>query len=155
MYLCGHLGLVQVGFWGCRILADSNLRLLTGLVLEVRKMRTVKVIAFLGILLVAAFQTAWAGPQDFLLFNRTGVDIYGVYVAPSDSEEWGDDLMEGEVLQNGGDIEIVFAPDEDIALWDVMVEDQDGNALYWRHVNLMKAAEIILEPDEVARIKEI
>ena len=118
-------------------------------------MRTVKVIAFLGILLVAAFQTAWAGPQDFLLFNRTGVDIYGVYVAPSDSEEWGDDLMEGEVLQNGGDIEIVFAPDEDIALWDVMVEDQDGNALYWRHVNLMKAAEIILEPDEVARIKEI
>lgn len=78
-----------------------------------------------------------------------------VYVCPTDSDEWGDDLIEGDVLQNGGDIEIVFAPDEDIVLWDVMVEDEEGNALYWRRINLMTAEEIILEPDEVARIKEI
>jgi len=112
-----------------------------------------KVIAVLGLLLLTVYQAAWAGAQDFLLYNRTGVDIYALYVAPSESEEWGDDLMEGEVLLDGGELEIVFAPDEDSELWDVMVEDQEGNALYWRDINLFTATEIILEPNEVARIK--
>ena len=38
---------------------------------------------------------------------------------------------------------------------EMNAEDEEGNALYWRRVNLMTASEIILEPDEVARIKEI
>jgi hypothetical protein len=117
------------------------------------KLRKIKRIAVLALLLLSVTQVVWAGPQDFKLINRTGVDIYAVYVGPTSSEEWGDDLMEGTQILNGGEIEIVFAPDEDIELWDIMVEDQEGNALYWREINLLEASEIILEPDETARIK--
>ena len=117
-------------------------------------MRSINSLVLLSLFLVTIVSAAWAGPQDFQLFNRTGVDIYALYVAPSDSEDWGDDLMEGTVLKNGGDLAIEFAPGDEVELWDIWVEDVDGNALYWREINLMTAVEIVLEPNEVARIKE-
>jgi hypothetical protein len=108
-----------------------------------------------ALLLAGLGQAALAGPQDFTLFNRTNVDIHAVFVAPSESEDWEEDLMDGSVLLNGADIEINFAPDEDVELWDICVQDQEGNSLYWREIDLMNAYEIILEPDGVARIKNV
>lgn len=98
-------------------------------------------------------QAAWAGPQDFKLFNRTGVDIYAVYVSPSDVEEWQENLIEGAQVLNGADIDVEFAPDEEVEMWDIRVEDQEGNFLYWRDINLLEAYEIIIEDDGKARIK--
>lgn len=118
-------------------------------------MRHLKAFIATTLMLVALGQAALAGPQDFTLFNRTGVDIYAVYVAPSDSEEWEENLIEGAQLMHGGDIDIVFAPDEEVELWDIRVEDAEGNFLFWREIDLFSAFEIILEPNGTARIKEV
>ena len=116
-------------------------------------MRILKTFSMIAFLLLCVGQAAWAGPQDFRLFNRTDVDIYHLYVAPSESEDWQEDVLGGAVLLNGADIDIVFAPDDDVELWDLRVEDQEGNFLYWREIDLMQAVEIILEADGTARIK--
>ncbi len=117
-------------------------------------MRSVRHLALVFLLIVGLGPVAWSGPQDFELFNRTGVDIYALYVSPSAEEDWGEDLMDGAVLLNGGDLEIVFSPDEDVEHWDLLIEDEDGNALYWREIDLFSAYQIVLEPNGVARIKE-
>ena len=109
----------------------------------------------LALTLVGLTGSAWAGPQDFKLYNRTGVDIYAVHVSPSDAEDWEENLIEGAQVLDGADIDVQFAPDEDVEMWDLQVEDQEGNALYWRDLDLMKAYEIIIEPDGKARIKNI
>ena len=37
---------------------------------------------------------------DFTLMNKTGYGIKAVYIAPSDSTEWGDNLI-SQPLENG------------------------------------------------------
>lgn len=109
----------------------------------------------LGLTLMGLCGSVLAGPQDFKLYNRTGVDIYAVHVSPSDADDWQENLIEGAQVLNGADIDVVFAPDEEVEMWDIRVEDEEGNALYWEDIDLMKAYEIILEPDGKARIKDV
>lgn len=93
------------------------------------------------------------GDQDFQLYNRTEVDIHHLYVSPTESDDWEEDLLGGHVLQNGADVEVSFHPKTTAAKWDIRVEDKQGNALYWRGINLLQVEEIILEPDGKARLK--
>lgn len=103
--------------------------------------------------LLALVLPARAGDQDFQLFNRTGVDIHALYVCPADQEEWDDELLGGKQLMNGADVLIVFDPDNSAELWDIRVEDSEGNFLEWHDVDLITAVQVILEENAVARIK--
>lgn len=103
-------------------------------------------------LLVAA-RASYAGSQDFQLFNRTGADIHALYISPSAAEDWSEEMLNGRKIDNGADVLVTFSPAEQAELWDIWVEDAEGNALYWREIDLITATQIILEADGVARIK--
>ncbi len=103
--------------------------------------------------LLALFLPARAGDQDFQLFNRTGVDIHALYVCPSDQEDWDNELLGGKQLINEADVLIQFHPDTSAQMWDIRVEDAEGNFLEWHDVDLITAVQVILEPNGVARIK--
>jgi hypothetical protein len=103
--------------------------------------------------LLALVLPAQAGDQDFQLFNRTGVDIHALYVAPADSDDWGEDLLGGAQLIAGADVLIVFDPSTEAEMWDIRVEDAEGNSLNWADVDLIMATQVILEDNGVARIK--
>lgn len=118
-------------------------------------MRNFKNVLVLALMLVGFAGSAWAGPQDFRLYNRTGVDIYAVHVCPADADDWQENLIEGAQLMNGAELDIEFHPDEEVELWDLRVEDQEGNALYWEDLDLMKAYEIVIEPNGKARVKDV
>jgi hypothetical protein len=94
-----------------------------------------------------------AGGQDFRLFNRTGVDIASLYVAPSDTEDWQEDILGKDMLPNGGELDITFDRDETAEKWDLKVTDREGNFLYWRDLNLLQISQVILEEDGTARCK--
>lgn len=87
---------------------------------------------------------AFAGPQDFTLVNDTGVDIYAIYVSPSDSDDWGDDVMEEDVLLDGEFVVIEFPGKEREAIWDIRVEDKAGESLEWHDFNLKEISKIVL-----------
>lgn len=106
------------------------------------------------VLAVASTRPAVAGGQDFRLYNRTGVDIYAVYISPTGEEEWEENVMDGDVLLNGADILIKFSPGSDIQFWDIRIEDEEENFLYWEEIDLLSAYEVILNDDGTARIKE-
>jgi hypothetical protein len=50
------------------------------------------------------------GKQDFTLHNDTGKVIKEIYVGPTSSEEWGDDVMGKEVVPDGSSVHITFHP---------------------------------------------
>lgn len=111
-------------------------------------------LAAVFVLAAVSSKPAVAGAQDFQLYNRTGVDIYAVYISPTGEEDWEENVMDGDVLLNGADILIKFAPGDQAQFWDIRVEDDEENYLYWEEIDLMSAYEVILNADGTARIKE-
>ena len=89
--------------------------------------------------------TAFAGSQDFQLINRTGYDIYFVYVSPSNSNDWQEDVMGRDVLSNGDSVNITFPNNERASRWDIKAEFDDGSSLYWRNLNLNSISTVTLQ----------
>jgi hypothetical protein len=99
----------------------------------------------MGVALSASL--AYAGAQDFVLINETGVDIYEVYVSPSDVESWEEDILGVDVLPDGDSVEVGFDREEDSELWDLKVSDSEGNSLLWGRLNLLRISELTLRYD--------
>ncbi len=93
-------------------------------------------------LLVAS--CAFAGAQDFVLVNKTGVEIYAVYIAPSETDNWEEDVLGDRTLPSGQSIRINFAPGTDVEFWDIRAEDEDGDALEWYGFNLLEVSKVTL-----------
>lgn len=91
------------------------------------------VLAALMVLVFACSATA-AG-KNLTIINQTGVDIYQLYMSPSGSEDWEEDLLEGEVFENGTELVIEFE-DIDGGLWDLLIMDKAGNSLEWHQLDL-------------------
>ena len=66
---------------------------------------------------------------------------------------WEEDILGADVLLAGADILIKFDGTGD-QYWDIRVEDEEGNFLYWEEIDLLSAYEVILNEDGTARIKE-
>jgi hypothetical protein len=82
---------------------------------------------------------------DFKLVNRTGVEINAVYLAPHDSDDWGDDVMGQDTLPNGQSVDIQFHPKAKARLWDLRVEDSDGNPVEWDSLDLSQIEVLTLK----------
>lgn len=112
-----------------------------------------RALAVLAAVVLLTSQMVTAGAQDFELFNRTGVDIHALYVSPSGEDDWGEDLLDGRMIEAGATVEIQFSGAGDAEYWDLRVEDEEGNSLNFEAINLLEASQVILNEDETARIK--
>ena len=88
---------------------------------------------------------------DFTLANATGYGIKEVYVAPSESDKWGSNILKG-VLENGQSVAISFHPSAaEVEDWDIMVSWVDGgDKVYWRGAKLSTISKITLHYDRAS-----
>ncbi len=93
-------------------------------------------------LLVAT--AALAGDQDFVLINKTGVEIHALHIAPHSSDEWGEDILGQDTLPDGESLTIKFPRKTKAAHWDIRIEDKGGNSLEWEDLNLLEISEVTL-----------
>jgi len=82
---------------------------------------------------------------DFTLKNDTGVVISEVYVAPSTSDDWEEDIMGKDVLGNSESVDITFSRTEKTCDWDLKIVDEDDNEIEWTELELCKASHITLQ----------
>jgi hypothetical protein len=106
-------------------------------------------------MLLAVPGAVWAGAQDFALNNATGVDIYEVYVSPASSDDWQEDVLGVDVLEDGDSVEISFDRDEDAAYWDLMVVDSEGDNIQWYRLNLTEISEVTLRITNGKAVAEV
>ena len=97
-----------------------------------------------GILSFAAITVKAQGAQDFTLINKTGVEIYALYVTPHNAKDWGDDILGVDTLVPNGTVDITFSPREKAKFWDLRVEDEDGNFIEWGRLNLLEISTVTL-----------
>jgi hypothetical protein len=88
--------------------------------------------------------TITIGDQDFTLVNKTGIEIYSVYVSPSNSDDWGEDVLGQDTLDDGDSVDIHFSRKEKAKLWDLRVEDSEGNYVYWEDFDLLEISKITI-----------
>lgn len=105
-------------------------------------------VAALGILLAVAPVAKAESAMDFTLVNDTGYQINEVYISPSASDEWGENIL-NDVLVNGNYATITFQPAADnIPTWDIMVTwDDDSPNTYWRGLKLAEIHKVTLRYD--------
>lgn len=84
------------------------------------------------------------GKQDFTLTNRTGYTISEVYVAPTRSDDWEEDVMGQDVLNHGEFVQIGFPWREQTCTYDLKVVFDDGDEAEWRKFNLCEVSRITI-----------
>ncbi len=60
------------------------------------------------------------------IINNSSVDIYYVYISPSDSDEWGEDWLGDDIVPAGERYTITGIP---FGTYDLRADDADGNEL--------------------------
>jgi len=84
----------------------------------------------------------------FALTNYTGATLKAVYLSPSDSSGWEENLLGGAELNDGETVEIRFSPAEEADLWDLKVEGLKHFA-EWKDLRLGGVSRITLVLDVV------
>ncbi|MGZ8282607.1 MAG: hypothetical protein ACXWUN_06595 [Allosphingosinicella sp.] len=88
--------------------------------------------------------TATAAQQDFTLVNNTGRIVMTLNVSPSDSDEWGPDILGADVVANGQSAQISFERGQAQCNWDFRATYDDGETTDARGVNLCEVATVTL-----------
>jgi len=84
---------------------------------------------------------------DFTLVNKTGYGIKAIYIAPSASTDWGDNILE-KTLENSDELAISFDAKEKAEKWDLRIEWVDGgDAVTWKECKLTEITKITLHYD--------
>ena len=83
--------------------------------------------------------------QDFTLVNRTGYELSQVHVSPSQSNDWEDDVLGQDTLDDGARVAIRFQRAVKTCQWDLKVtySIDDSNAV-WRGINLCAVERITI-----------
>jgi hypothetical protein len=105
-----------------------------------------KIFIALGVLAMFVTATALArsGKQDFELHNETGVEIHELYVSPTTTDDWEEDVLGVDTLPAGESVKITFEDREHRAKWDLKVVDSKGNSIEWENLNLIEISDVTL-----------
>ena len=103
--------------------------------------------------LTAFFGAAQAqeAKQDFSLINRTGYEIKEVYVSPSKSSDWEEDILGEGVLEDKGAREVHFHRSAKTCHWDLkVVYTVDSSSAVWEDIDLCTVEKITIHYDKDA-----
>ncbi|CCG07363.1 hypothetical protein [Pararhodospirillum photometricum] len=83
--------------------------------------------------------------QDFVLVNKTGYTIDQVYVSPSRSSDWEEDVLGQDQLGNGEFVTIRFNRATKTCKWDVKVVYDDNESAEWDEFDLCTTSKITIK----------
>lgn len=99
----------------------------------------------LSCLLMIAVPANAAGKQDFILVNKTGYDISHVYVSPVKSDDWEEDVLGKDVLEDGDSWKIKFNRSTSTCKWDLkVVYADDDSTAFWKNIDLCSVSKITI-----------
>ena len=83
--------------------------------------------------------------QDFDLVNKTGYEIKHVYVSPNKSDDWEEDVLGKDTLDDGDHWEIKFHRANKTCHWDLkVVYSIDDSTAVWGDIDLCKVEKITI-----------
>ena len=85
-----------------------------------------------------------AGKQDFTLVNKSPFKIVGFWVAPADSDNWEENILEGMSVGSNESIDITFDNSNNVTWWNFRIKDSSGKIWNWekKKYNLTQISEL-------------
>ena len=113
-------------------------------------MRTV-LFASVALLSMVGAAAAQEAKQDFKLVNHTGYELREVYVSPSHSDDWQEDILGEGVLPDLSARDIHFHRSATSCHRDLkVVYSEDSSSAIWNGIDLCKVEKIISHYDKDA-----
>lgn len=119
---------------------ENKMKILETLVLST----ITSALVLVGVGLVSIEVSAQSNSHTITVINKTGVVISALYVTPHSSDEWGEDILGADVLPNNNELGIVFSRKETSKLWDLRIEDSEGEFIEWENLNLREISSVTL-----------
>lgn len=114
-----------------------------------------KKIVSIALLSLVAVAGAFAQVFDFTVVNDTGYTINSLFVTPSDSTKWGDDVLGRDQLKDEEEVDIVFPKLYEamllafgVDLYDLRIEYTDGTYDEYYDLKLEEINELTLSLDK-------
>ncbi len=84
--------------------------------------------------------------QDFTLVNKTGYEIKSVFVSPTKSDDWEEDVLGKDTFADGDSWGIKFHRSATGCKWDLKVDysDDDSSAI-WTNIDLCTVEKITIK----------
>ena len=99
--------------------------------------------------------TTWTQAQtvlDFKLVNNTGEDFYAVYLTDTGTQDWGEDILPADIVEDGDIIAIKFeyVDDETLCIWDLRLthDESEEEYIYINEIDLCEVSVLTLYIDE-------
>lgn len=104
------------------------------------------------ILLIASLFQLFS--QEAVIINKTGFDLYNVYLTPSGMEEWSEDLQPYDVILSGQHkiMDLSEFPDE--FLFDFRFIDVDGDEYIKKNVDINLHRKVVVSLDDLSYIMD-
>ncbi|MFN4090289.1 MAG: hypothetical protein ACK4QW_14770 [Alphaproteobacteria bacterium] len=103
------------------------------------------VVAGLIMLGILSASNAYAqGRQNFILINKTGYTIEEVYVGPTKSDDWGDDILGPNLLETNRSLTVTFPKRAGTCRWDIKVVYDDAEEAEWYDFDLCRISRITI-----------
>jgi hypothetical protein len=113
------------------------------------KLRTLASIAAVASAMVFAPALAHAAPQDFDLDNETGYTIKNLYISPTTTNDWEEDILGQDTLENAQSVHVHFPGGRgETCEWDLKITYNDDSSHEWTNVNLCAISKVTIHYDE-------
>ncbi len=92
--------------------------------------------------------------QEAVIINKTGFDIYNVYLSPAGQEEWSEDLQPFDVILKDHHKILDLSPYSDVFQFDFRFIDVDGDEYIKKNVDLSLHRKVVVTLDDLAYIMD-
>ena len=83
--------------------------------------------------------------QDFTLVNKTGYELSEIYVSPSKSNNWQDDVLSDDTLDDGESLNVHFSNSGKICNFDIkVVYTEDDSSAVWHDIDLCEVSKVTI-----------
>ena len=102
------------------------------------------------LLFLGAFIVSAQDLPSIRIVNNTGYPVYNIYISPSENETWGEDFLGEDILENGQIFTCrLSTPLSEINVYDIGLEDEDGNAYFKWEQTLANDIRIVFTEDDL------
>ena len=87
---------------------------------------------------------------EFDIFNYTGVDLYGIYVAPAESDDWGEDILPKDRFSNNSQVKVRIPHDfGETCSFDILltIDEAEESSITFTGADLCEIISISLYED--------
>lgn len=100
----------------------------------------------LALLFAALTSAAAMADSTIQIVNQSGWELHEIYFSPTSQENWGDDHLGDQVLEQGDSLTLTGV---ESGRWDIRLVDEDGDECTLEDVHITESEQWVITEDDL------